>query len=175
MILRGVQGRRDRACDQLLARRRQLSQKREEDPLLSCPATSAQSSGACNAKRDRTHPPFVRPPNNTLVSSAAASSFPSSTSLHRAAPPPILPPPPSFLVSLNLIFLPPYSSSVAYRSRPDLTRDLYSPRNDLRRHFSGDSRGTEDNWNPLTRRSILYSPRFAPCRFQVVNRRRMAA
>lgn len=31
------------------------------------PATSAESSGACNAKRDTTHPPFARLPNNTLV------------------------------------------------------------------------------------------------------------
>lgn len=46
-------------------------------------------------------------------------------------------------------------SFVAYRSRPDLTRDLYSPRNDLRRHFSSDSRGTKDNQDPLTRRPIL--------------------
>lgn len=31
------------------------------------PATSAESSGACNAKRDTIHPPFARLPNNTLV------------------------------------------------------------------------------------------------------------
>lgn len=37
-------------------------------------ATSAESSGACNAKRDRTNPPFARLPNNTLVFNHASSS-----------------------------------------------------------------------------------------------------
>lgn len=163
MILRGVQGRRDRACDQLLARRRQPSQKREEDPRPSCPATSAQSSGACNAKRDRAHPPFVRPPNNTLVSSAAASSFPSAF-LHRTAPPPILPPPPppppppfsSLLISssFHLTTLYPLPTALDPTSPA-----IFTPRETISEDISAATHGTKDNRNPLTRRPILYSPR----------------
>lgn len=179
MILRGVQGRRDRACDQLLARRREAP-KREEDLSLR-PATSAQSSGACNAKRDRTHPPFVRPSNNTLVSSAAASSFP-STFLHRTVPPPPFPPRPSLLLPSSLHPSPPLlisssfhlTPSVAYRSRPDLTRDLYSAQNDLRRHLDGDSRGIKDNRGSVNATSNSNSPWSWRAAFGVINRRRMA-
>lgn len=126
-----------------------LSQKRKEDPLLSCLATSAQSSGACNAKRDRTHPPFVRPPNNTLVSSAAASSFP-STSLHRAPapPPPILPPSfSSLLISssfhLTLHLLP--------TALDPTSPAIFTPRETISEDISAATHGTKDNRNPLTR------------------------
>lgn len=138
MILRGVQGRRDRACDQLLARKRQLSRRRGKRILFSL-AWQPPHKVLVRAMRNVTEP--TRPSSalltipSSLLPPLLLSRLPpytahSSTSYSTSF----------FLVSLNLIFLPPYSSSIAYRSRPDLTRDLYSPRNDLRRHFSGDSR-----------------------------------
>lgn len=155
VILRGVQGRQDRACDQLLALAQDAALAENGGSSLPRPLR-AQSSGACNAKRDRTHPPSVRPPNNTLASSAAASSssfssspfspftsspFTSTSVYHRATPPS----PPSLLpllparVSLNLIFLPALCS-LPPTLDPTSPRDLYSPRNDFRRHFNGESR-----------------------------------
>ena len=56
-------------------------------------ATSAESSGACNAKRDRTQPPFARLPNNTLV-------FHRSPLFSRLLQHPLL-----FLLLLLLLFL----------------------------------------------------------------------
>lgn len=190
MILRGVQGRRDRACDQLLSRAQREEGRQPGKRIFSlCPATSAQSSGACNAKRDRTHPPFVRPPNNTLVSSAAASSFPSAF-LHRTAPPPPhppfflpSPPPPSslcpscFSISSSLLIsssfhLAPFVRCLPLSTRPHPRSLLPAKRSPkVFQQRLARAAETKDNQDPLTRRPILL---VVPCRFGVINRRRMA-
>lgn len=167
MILRGVQGRRDRACDQLLSRRRQLARKREEDPLLSLPGNLRTKFWVLvRAMRNVTEPTRPSSALLTIPSSLLPPLLLSRLPLYRTAQLHLLlfSPLPHLhylsLFSLNLIFSLPHSLSfVVYRSRPDLTRDLYSLRETISEDISAVTRGIKDNQNPLTRRPILRCPR----------------
>lgn len=133
-----------------------LARRGSASPLLPG-STSAQSSGACNAKRDRTHPPFV----------SALLTIPSSL------PPPLLlsrlyPLYTAHLLPSSLFISSSFSSSLlissffhftTLRSLPtalDPTSSaIFTPREMISEDISVATRGIKDNRNPLTRRPIL--------------------